>query len=171
MIAREDDSNVPGRTPLEGSVFVDPSPPTGWTQCAGFKNTAGDDIGASFLDACMNTKRLRVRVFTAEGLLEEDVSMLGMTPSPAWPDGYLEGVSSVAKSTNWGGMNGGAQSVFFTRPDGSDACQQSLARSGTTFGSGHAEKASVVVLATGYDEYRLSCGKGNLPDRKIAFYR
>jgi len=73
--------------------------------------------------------------------------------------------------THWGGLDGGAPSVFYTSTDGTDACAQVAGPDGTTLGSGHAETAIIVAGATGYDEYRLSCGKPPLPDRKIALYR
>ncbi|HSO39701.1 MAG TPA: hypothetical protein VLT33_44550, partial [Labilithrix sp.] len=117
-------------------------------------------------------ERLRVRVFGRDGTLEEDVYVLEIEPGKDWKSGnYLGGRSTLVVQTLWGGLEGGAQSAFFTQTDGTDACGQRVAPSGTTFGSGHGEKAIIAGGATGYDEYRVSCGKQPLPGRKIALYR
>lgn len=174
-LAKEEPSReraVPLAAPSPASVFVDPAPPRGWKQCAGFTNTAGNDIGAGFLDECLSTTRLRVRVFDGKEI-EEDVFVEGITPRAEWPEhAYLAGARSViVKATFWGGMEGQPASAFFVGAGGKDACGRAVAESGITFGSGHAERAIIVPDATGYDEYRLSCGKAALPERSIAFYR
>jgi hypothetical protein len=152
--------------------FVDPAPPRGWEQCAGFVNTASDDISGNALDGCLGATRLRVRVFTSDNALEEDVAVDEIGAFGEWPKGaYLGGRSTIERKTHWGGLDGGAPSVFFASTTGTDACAQTVAPSGTTLGSGHAETAIIAVDAAGYDEYRLSCGKPALPDRKIALYR
>jgi hypothetical protein len=154
------------------SAFVDPEPPPEWRQCAGFVNTAADDISSDSLDGCLGAERLRVRVFTADNALEEDVAVEELGSLSAWPThAYVGGRSIIERKTHWGGLDGGAQSVFFASTDGRDACAQTVAPGGTTLGSGHAETAIIAADAIGYDEYRLSCGKQALPDRKIALYR
>jgi hypothetical protein len=166
------DPNPPGTTLRRESVFVDPSPPAEWTQCAGFVNTAADDVTAQFLDNCLHTARMRVRVFTSDGEIEEDLFLTDLRPVEAWPNfQYLNGSSTVLRKTYWGGTNGGAASVFFTDDAGRDACMKPVSNGGTTLGSGHAETAIIAGDATGYDEYRISCGGKALPDRKIAVYR
>jgi len=47
--------------------------------------------------------------------------------------------------THWGGLDGGAPSVFHTSTDGTDACAKIAAPDGTTLGSGHAETAIIVA--------------------------
>jgi hypothetical protein len=166
------DLNVPGTTLGRRSVFVDPSPPKGWTQCAGFVNTADDDVAPNFLDNCLDGNRLRVRVFTADDVLEEDVFVTDIERLASWPEGqYLGRKSTYLKKTHWGGIDGGAQSAFYVHGKGRDACFQQSADTGTTLGSGHAGKAIIAGGGTGYDEYRVSCGGAALPDRKIALYR
>lgn len=178
-IAGDPDSEQTRRAPPDHATtqhsvrrpFFDPEPPMGWRQCAGFINTVHDDVDASFLDACLGGNRLRVRVFDADGRLEDDVFLVGYERLTAWPaGGYLEGESTIVTQTHWGGLDGGAQSVFFTHSEGRDACFQGVAPHGTTLGSGHAERAIIAGDASGYDEYRLSCGKEPLPDRMIAIY-
>jgi hypothetical protein len=168
-----DDRNPRGTTLTARSVFVDPHPPKGWKQCAGFVNTAEDDVTGDFLDNCLGSERLRVRVYGPEGELEEDVTVLGIEPREAWPRGsYLGQGGTYGKKTLWGGLDGGAQSAFFVQTNGTDACgQQVTDKPSTTFGSGHAQRAIIAGGATGYDEYRVSCGKQALPERKIALYR
>lgn len=167
-----DGMNPPGTTLTAESAFTDPSPPRGWLQCAGFVNTAADDVSAGFLDNCLDSPRLRVRVFRLDGELEEDVFVVDISQAPSWPSGgYLHGRTTVVKKSFWGDTSGGASSAFFTQTNGTDACGQFVARAGTTLGSGHAETAIIAGGATGYDEYRVSCGKPALPDRKIALYR
>jgi hypothetical protein len=61
---------------------------------------------------------------------------------------------------------------LFTHTGGKDACLQPVSDSkSTTLGSGHAETAIIVGGAHGFDEYRVSCGKQDLPNRTIAIYR
>lgn len=165
--------NPRGTTLTRKSVFVDATPPKGWKQCAGFVNTAEDDVTSDFLDNCLGSDRLRVRVYGPEGELEEDVTVSGIEVAPEWPSGsYLGKGGTYAKKTLWGGLDGGARSAFFVRTDGTDACGQPVTmRPSTTLGSGHAQTAIIAGGATGYDEYRVSCGQQALPERRIALYR
>jgi hypothetical protein len=168
-----DDPNVPGTTLIASSAFRDRSPPAGWSQCAGFVNTAGDDVADGFLDRCLEADRLRVRVFGPDGALEEDVYVDGIGKPTTWPSGaYLGEGGTTVKRTLWGTKEGGARSLFFTHAHGMDACGQSVGDSrSTTLGSGHAGTAIIVGGARGFDEYRVSCGGQALPNRKIALYR
>ncbi len=160
------DCNVAGTTLRPHSAYVDPSPPAGWTQCAGFVNTSADDVLSTFLDHCLDTTALRIRVATSDHELEEDVMVTGMTPVLAWPNfDYLYGETTVGVSTRW------ASTTFFTTTDGRDACMQATAPNGTTFGGGSADAAVVAGGNEGFDEYRLGCGKAALPNRTIALYR
>jgi hypothetical protein len=173
LVARTDprdtrDTNPPGTTLRLESVFVDPSPPEDWKQCAGFVNTEDDDVTADFLDNCLYADRLRVRVFDAGGALEEDVYVTGMSDLVTWPQNYLGTRSTVIKATHWG-VKGGVPSVLTSNLS---ECYAEQWPKGTTLGSGHATTAIISPAADGYDEYRISCGvKQGLPDRKIAVYR
>jgi hypothetical protein len=160
------DCNVAGTTLLPGSAFVDPSPPATWTQCAGFVNTAGDDVTANFLDNCLNTTRLRIRVFTSANVLEEDFYVTDMSSWAAWPSfNYLGGTYVAPVKTHWG------TTTFFTNTDGKDACLQVAAPSGTVFGTGDGNVGVIAGGNRGYTEYRINCGGMSLPDRKVALYR
>ncbi len=153
---------------------VDPEPPRGWTRCAAFVNTGRDDVDERFFDPCFGGDRLRVRVFDEYGRLEEDVAVEGIARKPegSWPSHeYLGEKGSYLAQTHWGGLNGGAKSALFAGEDGKDACMQKAAPSGPTLGSGHANKAIIAPGASGYDEYRVSCGGPPLPDRTIVLYR
>ncbi len=153
--------------------YADPSPPYGWVQCAGFVNTAGDDIGSNFMDDCLNGKGLRVRVWNSAGILEDDVYDNNIATESAWSSKWFGpfGFTAVA-STNWPG------GLFRTSTYGSDTCDQQSAPSGLTFGvndfnwrSKGNSGAIIAAANTGYDEYRISCGGSSLPDRKIAVYK
>ncbi|MDP1827989.1 MAG: hypothetical protein Q8L48_32240, partial [Archangium sp.] len=158
------DCNVAGTT--LGTPFVDLAPPATWTQCAGFVNTAADDVTANFLDNCLNTTRLRVRVFTSTNTVEEDISVATMTSWAAWPSfAYLGGTPVFTVKTNWGSTS------YFTNTDGRDACLQVAAPSGTVFGTGNGSVAVIAGGNTGYGEYRINCSGMFLPDRKVALYR
>jgi hypothetical protein len=165
------DRNPPGTTLHPEAVFIDERPPRGWEQCAGFVNTAQDDVTPDFFGGCNGARRLRVRVYDSSGRIEDDVFVSGVELVDEWPTGYLGSGGTVVKNTFWGTLDGGAQSVFFTARNGRDACMQVVAPNGMTLGSGHAEKAIIAPGGTGYDEYRLSCGRENLPDRRIALFR
>lgn len=168
----DDDRNPRGTTLTPKSVFVYRTPPNGWKQCAGFANTAEDDVTADFLDNCLGADRLRIRVYGPDGAIEEDVFVVDIEPAKVWPSGnYLGGRSTIVKKSSWGGLDGNPQSALFTQTNGTDACGQRVAPGGTTFGSGHAEKAIIAGGAKGYDEYRVSCDREALPERKIALYR
>ena len=169
-VARAQDPNPPGVTLNVEAVFRDPNPPAEWEQCAGFVNTADDDVSTDFFANCFGADRLRVRVYGPRDQIEEDVFVTEIRERE-WKHDYLGLKGTTVKSTFWGGLDGGARSLLFSGTDGRDACMQQAARGGLTLGSGHAQKAIIAPGAKGYDEYRVSCGKQNLPDRKIAIYR
>ena len=77
------DCNVAGATLDPRSAYLDPSSPQGWTQCAGFVNTGADDVAPTFLDHCLGTTGLRIRVVTSDHVLEEDAMVTGMSPLQA----------------------------------------------------------------------------------------
>jgi len=165
-----EDPNPAGTTLRKESAFADRSPPQGWTQCAGFVNTAEDDVGAGFLDNCLQGTRLRVRVYV-QGDLEEDVYVVDLGPIQAWPSfQYLTGASTVVKRTHWGTAES-VPSVLFSDDAGRDACMNPVSPKGTTLGSGYPATAIIAGGAAGYDEYRISCGGSALPGRSIAVYR
>ncbi len=148
---------------------VDPAPPRGWQRCAGFVNTEADDVDEGFLEACLGDK-LRVRVFDPNGKLEEDVAVEGIT-ARSWPRfDYFGRGGHFERQTSWGTADG-ATSALFGTDDGRDACGQQAAPRGATLGSGYASKAIIAPGATGYDEYRVSCGGPGLPNRTIVLYR
>lgn len=178
--------------------YIDPAPPSGWYQCAGFINTAGDDIDNGFADDCFGSEGLdsfRIRVWNAEGTLEDDVYVTGMSKAYDWSTfGYMGfGATSVkAASTYWG------TNFFQVSLNGLDGCSQAASENGGvvvgsyTVGTvphirtGYDEdgpysyvdyyqtvvlgNATIAARNTGYDEYRISCGGESLPDRKIAIY-
>jgi hypothetical protein len=168
------DCNPRGATLRPGSAFVDPSPPAGWVQCAGFKNTRGDDVNDHFADQCLRATRLRLRVFGPDGKLEEDVYVPVMTPWAAWPDmRYLAGDhrgggAVVLRSTYWTAND---QLAFFTRTDGVDSCGKRVAPGGLVFGTGWCDNLVIVAGSTDAGEYRVSNNGPSLPDRSIALYR
>lgn len=161
------DCNPSGSTQRLASRYVDPSPPRGWRQCAGFINTVANDVGAGFLRNCLGASGLRVLVTNQmTGQVEEDVEVTGLAPSNSWPSfGYLGAAVTSHASTNWG------STPFFITTDGRDACGHLVTQVGlTTFGSGQGNRAMIVGGAAGADEYRLNCNGGDLVDRSIAVY-
>jgi hypothetical protein len=164
------DPNPPGSTLHPEAVFVDPNPPDEWDQCAGFVNTSLDDVSSGFFDNCIGASRLRVRVFARDGELEEDVFVTDIAPE--WSGhNYLGYGGTIVAHRFWGTLEGGASSLLFVGAGGKDACMKPVAPEGWTLGSGHGEKAIIAPGAKGYGEYRLSCGREDLPDRRIAIYR
>ncbi|MFH1530554.1 MAG: hypothetical protein ABIK09_07455 [Pseudomonadota bacterium] len=164
------DCNPPGTTLIQSSRFVDPDPPNGWTQCAGFVNTGSDDVSNTFLNNCLNTNRLRVRAWNG-GSLEEDVYSTNMSVGGSWPDwNYLGGSITKLSSTYWTGST-----TYFTTGKGNDACSTSCcnaAPAGTmTLGTGNGSSVIVAPGNTNALEWRVSCGGQALSGRKIAFYR
>jgi hypothetical protein len=160
------DCNLAGTTLIPGSAWVDPAPPKGWQQCAGFVNTALDDVTHEFLDHCLGATRLRIRVFGPDGRLEEDVLATDSRGVDAWPAwNYLLGSPEFKKKTHWGAT------TFFATTDGRDACMKTAAPGGTTFGSGNANVAIVAGGNAGADEYRINCEGASLPGRTIGLYR
>lgn len=179
--------------------YVDPSPPSGWYQCAGFANTAGDDIDNSFADDCQYSDGLRIRVWDSAGNLEEDVYATGLPKVTEWPKSGSLGTAGVkVKSTYWT-----AAGTFLTSTDGLSTATYTDQKGanvqmciggasqngGLTISSGSPSSAIIAAGNTGYDEYIASCGYyGNeynnqkdttewvlhpstpLPDRKIAVY-
>ena len=161
------DCNVNGTTLIASSACIDYAPPSGWTQCAGFINTAGDDVAPNFLDHCLGASQLRLRVWdVASGVHEEDVTNTGLGALASWPSwSYLGGSLTAAARTYWG------PTAFFTTTDRRDACGQTVTLSGTTFGSGNGSRALIAGGNSGADEYRVNCGGQSLGGRRIALYR
>ena len=52
----EMDCNAEGSTFVPSSAFVDPAPPAGFAQCAGFINTPGDDVRWDWEQNCLDLK-------------------------------------------------------------------------------------------------------------------
>ena len=165
------DCNPSGQTLIPSSAFVDQNPPPGWTQCAGFTNTDGDDVGNKALDNCLFTKRLRVKVWNASGNLEEDVYSESLNQINAWPTwDYLGGTMTKVKATYWTG-----NTSFFVTSNGSDACSTSgcnAAPCGTmTLGTGNGNTALVAPGNANALEWRVNCSGAALSGRKIAVYK
>ncbi|MCA9649030.1 MAG: thrombospondin type 3 repeat-containing protein [Myxococcales bacterium] len=59
------DCNPAGTTLNPAARFVDPNPPVGWAQCAGFINTASDDVSPEWENNCIpyNGGELFLRVY------------------------------------------------------------------------------------------------------------
>jgi hypothetical protein len=163
--------NPAGTLLIESSGYCDPSPPAGWTQCAGWINTSADDVTNGVLDGCLNSNyRLRIKVWNqSTGSLEEDIYTedANMVNWMAWD--YHGG--SIIKSvyTYWTG-----ETTFFSTTNGGSACYTQGgvdAPVGTlTLGTGN---GSSIIIAPGWDneyEYRVNCLGQALPDRIIAVY-
>src|SRR5262245_34068381 len=62
------DCNPPGSTLIAASAFVDPAPPAGFVQCAGFVNTAGNDVAWNWEANCaaFATGPLFLRAYDAQ---------------------------------------------------------------------------------------------------------
>jgi cysteine-rich repeat protein len=164
------DCNVVGTTLIPSSAFVDPNPPAGWEQCAGFINTGGDDVANAFLNNCLNSNRLRIRVWNGN-TLEEDVLSSNIASHTVWPAwNYLGGGMTKLVSTFWTGGT-----TFFSTTNGSDACSTGCCTSapnGTlTLGTGNGSSAIVAPGNTDASEWRVNCSGQSLPGRKLAFYR
>jgi len=63
------DCNPPGATFNAAARFVDPTPPLGAAQCAGFINTAADDVAWNWENNCIpfDTDELLLRVYAMDG--------------------------------------------------------------------------------------------------------
>jgi len=158
---------------IPNSGFCDPNPPSGWTQCAGWINTAGDDITNEALDGCLNTQnRLRIRVWNSNGQLEEDVYSTSADIS-AWREwDYLGGSVTKETATNWTGST-----TFFTTTGGGSACYHNWqcgidAPCGTlTLGTGNGSSIILAPGATDGFEYRKNCQGQQYLNRTIALYK
>lgn len=160
------DCNLAGTTRVPASAFVEPNPPQGWLQCAGFINTAEDDVGPDFMQHCPTTDLRIIVTNLVSGAVEEDVVVRGTPQSPNWPaSAYLNGTFSILSRTNWG------TSGIFTTIDGQDECGQRVGVPGRmTIGSGDGNRAIIVEDDRGPDEYRISCGGPSLLNRSIAVF-
>jgi hypothetical protein len=160
-------TNPTGTVLIPSSDFVDPAPPSGWTQCAGFRNTAGDDVTGNVLDNCLNTTQLRMRVWNNVGTLTDDVYVTGMTSWPAWPDfNYLGGSPTVVTNTHWNGTT-----TFFT-DQGGDACAFSGQNTGFSLGNGNGGTLNISPADNDATrEIRLNCGGAGLVGYRVALYR
>lgn len=159
-------SNPPGSLLIAASAWTDPSPPAGWRQCAGFINSAGDDVAGHVLDNCLNTDRLRLRVWNDSGVLVDDVYATGMNVWTAWPDfNYLGGTPTVVQNTYWNGTT-----TFFT-DQGGDACAFSGFNNGISLGNGNGNTLN--ISPSDFDnakEIRINCNGIGLVGFKMALY-
>lgn len=164
------DCNVASTTLIESSIFRDANPPFGWTQCAGFVNTSGDDVTEGFFDNCLGTKKLRIRVWNGD-VLEEDVSSVDTSSVDSWPEGYVlqSGVWSMPVRTFWA-SGGTAPFLFYSHSGGIDACGVPAAPSGRVFTSGYGGPGIAGANTDGL-EYRDTCNGQALIGRKIALYK
>ncbi len=94
------DCNKAGQTLIGSSAFVDPSPPAGWTQCFGFVNTGGNDVGNAAADNCLGASKIRYRIFDDKGAVVVDVySDSTQNMQNSWPGSgkYISGSIVFAK--------------------------------------------------------------------------
>jgi len=150
---------------------TDSNPPEGWKQCAGFINTTRDDTNDSAFNGCLNTNRLRIRVWNLEtNVLEEDVYSDNLNHFSLWPDwNYLGGEITKLKSTNWKG-----KTSFFATNCGQGPCSQNCgyeAPSGMTLSTG--DGSNMIIAPGNIDEYeiRMTCNGPALLNRKIIIYK
>jgi len=163
--------NPSGTTLISSSEYCDPNPPSGWTQCAGWTNTTGNDVSNSVLDGCLNSSnRLRIRAWDSNGVLEEDVYSTTANVSQWQSWNYLGGSVTKQTSTYWTGST-----TYLTTTNGGSACYTQGgvdAPTGTlTLGTGN---GSSIILAPGHTdefEYRINCQGSALPGRSIALYK
>lgn len=162
------DVNPPGTVLVAGSAWADLSPPDGWSQCSGFLNTAADDVAAEVMDNCLNTGRLRLRVWDETLTLTDDVYSEDVTPWAAWPDfNYLGPTAVTAVQTTW--WNPGT--AFFTE-QGGDSCWFSGVNLGVSLGSGFS--LSLNISPADLDparEIRLNCDGDGFDGYRVALYR
>ena len=163
--------NPSGTTLISTSEFCDPNPPSGWTQCAGWTNTTGNDVSNSVLDGCLNSSsRLRIRAWASNGVLEEDVYSTSANVSQWQSWSYLGGSVTKLTSTYWTGTT-----TYFTTTNGGSACYALGgvdAPNGTlTLVSGNGSSIILAPGATNELEYRINCQGNSLPGRSIALYK
>jgi cysteine-rich repeat protein len=107
------DCNASGTTLEPGSAYVDPDPPEGFIQCAGFMNTSADDVSPDWEIDCLGTERvLRLRYWDTS---EEPWILLGdATLSPASTAAYEQ---QTFDATDHGGTEGvdESQGVVFLK--------------------------------------------------------
>jgi hypothetical protein len=164
------DINPPGTLLISSSSFVDPNPPSGWTQCAGFINTSGNDVTENVLDGCLPVERMRIRMWNASGVLVDDQfseSGNGQATS-SWPSwNYVTGGRTAVVSTYWISTAG-----FFATTDGRDACGQSTGGSRPHLGTGNGTCAAIFPGHSN-DSFELgrNCSGSAYVDFTIAVYR
>ncbi|HMV66560.1 MAG TPA: hypothetical protein PKA64_06895 [Myxococcota bacterium] len=161
-------TNPSGSVLIPSSDWVDPAPPAGWSQCAGFVNTAADDVTTNVLDNCLNTTRLRMRIWNAAQTLVVDVYTEAQSSWTAWPDfNYLGGPPLIqVVNTEYTGTT-----AFFT-DQGGDACAFSGFNNGFSIGNGNG--STINVSPADLDpakEIRINCNGAGKVDYRVSFYR
>ena len=111
-----DDCNAAGETLNPAAAFVDPTPPAGFVQCAGFENTNINDVGPDWDASCLGAERtLRIRYWDASN--SASWVLLGdATLSPASLASYA---TQTFDATNHGGTQGVLETagVVFLKDD------------------------------------------------------
>ncbi|HMV69622.1 MAG TPA: hypothetical protein PKA64_22460 [Myxococcota bacterium] len=160
--------NPPGSLLVPTSAWTDPSPPVGWTQCGGFINTSADDVTTHVLDNCLNTTRLRMRIWNAAMTLVVDVATTNQSSWSAWPDFSYLGGSPLTQLVN---TEYTGTTAFFT-DQGGDACSFSGYNTGFSIGNGNG--SSINVSPADNDpskEIRINCNGAAKLNYRVSFYR
>jgi cysteine-rich repeat protein len=161
------DCNPPGETKIASSAWVDPDPPRGFIQCAGFENTAQDDVDLEWETNCYGfDATLRIRFWDTS-----TVPWTLMADSTLDPQSTADMGSSQEFTTTYdhGGTEGLA-AAYMIKPQGSCiACGPPGERYGVNdfYAGNRADTDSFEVCsADGY-----SCGPTTMcgPDEELMF--
>ena len=111
--------NAPGAILIASSEFIDPNPPEGWTQCAGFTNTPANDVAPDLLDNCLPFDQLRVRFWRANGELWADHYATASVTVTEWPSAGP--VTDAPRTVVMAGSYSGS-GAFFASTNGRSQC-------------------------------------------------
>lgn len=96
------DCNPSGETKIPTSAFVDSDPPAGFIQCAGFENTANDDVGPNWDANCFGAvQHLRIRYWDSSA---NPWTLMG--DATLDPTSLATYATQVFDATNHGGTQG-----------------------------------------------------------------
>ena len=158
------DCNQAGQTLIGSSAFVDASPPAGWTQCFGFVNTAGNDVGNQAADGCLGAGKLRLRVWDAAGALVVDVySNSTQNMGGGWPAGgsYITGSITLAKCASpWWPCGNGA-GLYGSTGGTCSGGHGGYPSGGMCFSNGNCGQLSIALAGGGGDEIANGNCSGN----------
>lgn len=156
------DCNLAGQTLDQAAAFVDPDPPADATQCAGFQNTPGNDVGPHWDANCLGVDAtIRIRLFDTSNTpwsLVADATLI--------PDADGTYTTQTFGAVNNGGSHGVLEvdGLVFLMDDPGGTTISSFACAGTLPGNRQYEATDLYFASQANDRMFVVSGNSESDD-------